>query len=287
MKKLSLASLAGLALLTAASANAADRGPAYKAPPPVAAPAPWTWTGFYIGVHIGAGWGDKIWSEPAGSSVNCEDCLGGSGTTAGLVDADGTVAGFLGGGQIGFNLQILPNWVAGVEADVSGADIRGNFPCFGGQHAIVQEASADSCHSKSDVLGTIVGRVGPTIGPAWIYVLGGGAWIRDHYSDDYFFPSSFCPSGFCTTYSASETRWGWTVGTGVEYAIGANWSAKVQYNFMDFGTTRELLFIAPGSVDLGCAPCQYKEDIQQRIHTVKFGINYRWNWGKAPLMARY
>lgn len=276
MKKLSLASLAGLAFLTAASANAADLGPAYKAPPPVAAPVPWTWTGFYLGVHVGAGWGDKIWSEPTGSVTN-------EGDLSGLVDADGTVAGFLGGGQIGFNLQLLPNWVAGIEADVSGADIKGAFPCFNGIHAFVGETSADSCRSKSDVLGTIVGRIGPTVGPAWIYVLGGGAWIRDHYSDDYFLTPD-C-GGLCATYSASETRWGWTVGTGIEYAISANWSAKVQYNFMDFGT-RELTFIAPVGPDIGC-PCHYDENIQQRIHTVKFGINYRWNWGKAPLMARY
>jgi outer membrane immunogenic protein len=273
MKKLSLAGLAGLALLTAVSANAADlpTRPMYKAPPPVAAPVPWTWTGFYIGVHIGAGWGDKIWSEPADSP-----------DTGGLVDADLTVSGFLGGGQIGYNLQVLPNWVAGIEADVSGADIKGRSPCFDGIHSIFPEDSADSCHSKSDVLGTIVGRVGPTIGNAWVYVLGGGAWIHDHYTDDYYFPN------LVATYSASETRWGWTVGTGIEYAITANWSAKVQYNFMDFGT-KELTIVAPtGEEFLGC-PCHYRENIEQRIHTVKFGLNYRFNWGKgkAPVVASY
>ena len=94
--------------------------PAYKAPSPVAAPAA-TWAGLYIGGHIGAGWGDKTLNVAEGCAP----------LPTGFVDANGTVSGILGGGQIGYNLQLMPQWVAGIEADVSAADVKGNYSCFG------------------------------------------------------------------------------------------------------------------------------------------------------------
>src|SRR5215470_18901965 len=69
----------------------ASRAPPYRAPPP---PLPfYVWTGLYVGVHVGGGWADL-----------------------GVGD---TGSGFIGGGQVGYNYQISPQWVLGVEADVS------------------------------------------------------------------------------------------------------------------------------------------------------------------------
>src|SRR5215470_15188884 len=87
-------------MLTSVSAvsEAADapRGPAYRPPPP---PPPfYNWTGLYVGVHVGGGWADL-----------------------GIGD---TGSGFLGGGQVGYNYQISPQWVLGVEADVAGTTIK-------------------------------------------------------------------------------------------------------------------------------------------------------------------
>jgi outer membrane immunogenic protein len=128
MKKLSLASLAGLALLTTASANAADIGPAYKAPPPVvAAPVPWTWTGFYIGAHIGGGWGTKEWTAVPGEVTGANDQVITSGAFP-LAQTD--VHGFLGGPTAGFNYQV-DRWVFGVEGQFSWTDIKGNSGCTG------------------------------------------------------------------------------------------------------------------------------------------------------------
>jgi outer membrane immunogenic protein len=274
MRRLCIAGVATVAALLAGSANAADLGvrPTYKAPP-VVAPVPFTWTGFYIGAHIGGGWGDKILTTcDNATDSNC------SGTVPpGFVSANGTVAGILGGGQIGFNFQFLPNWVAGIEADVSAADIKGGYSCFATQDALVNLDFADTCSSRADVLGTIVGRVGLTVGPAWVYVLGGGAWVHDQHVDDFFAGQSQCPCHF----TATETRWGWTVGAGIEYAIYGNWSAKLQYNFMDFGDRKLTLVDQFGDEE--------SENYRQRVHTVKFGINYRFGFGKGkgPVVASY
>src|SRR5262249_25011994 len=150
-------------------------------------------------------------------------------------------------------------WVGGVEADVSWGNIKGAFPCFDGLHAAIGEASADYCSAKSNTLGTIVGRFGPTVGNAWVYLLGGGAWIRDRYQDIYIFDEA-CQGVVCAVYNAKETRWGWTAGGGIEYAVTANWSGKLQYNYMDFGT-RQLRLQGPTSG--GICPCGYPEDINQ------------------------
>jgi outer membrane immunogenic protein len=262
--------LLGVVALAAFASNASAADLPVKTRPLVAAPIPWTWTGFYIGGHIGGAWGQSTFREPSGSLIcGSTDCV----NTTGMVDADGPVSGFLGGGQIGFNLQMGPKWVWGIEADVSGTDLKGGFPCYVGIAQIKSEPSTDSCTAKSSVMGTIVGRLGPTVGNAWVYLLGGGAWIRNRYTDDYFFPDRY--GNFVVGYSASETRWGWTVGGGIEYAIDANWSAKVQYNYMDFGT-HQLTFNAPA--DAFDCPCTYVENIEQRIHAVKVGINYRFGW---------
>ena len=99
MKKVLLAGITGAALVAGAPTHAADLGrrpPPYKAPPPVVAPVPiFTWTGCYIGGHIGGGWGRKTASAP--------ELLPG-------VSVPGHTSGFLGGGQVGCNYQFLPNW---------------------------------------------------------------------------------------------------------------------------------------------------------------------------------
>jgi outer membrane immunogenic protein len=84
--------------------------------------------------------------------------------------------------------------------------------------------------------------------------------------------------------NANETRAGWTVGVGVEYAFLSNWSAKLEYNFMEFGN-RTLSFVGTesgGSLSRVAA-------VDQQIHVLKFGINYRFGWGKtpAPIAAKY
>jgi len=257
MKKLLLASVAGIALLAVSSANAADlsrRPPVYKAPPPVVAPIPvFTWTGCYIGGNVGGGWGRKTATDP---------------TLAPGISVSGDTSGFLGGGQVGCNYQLAPNWVIGIEGDGLGADIKGDVT----QTVLGITGTA---HAKTDWIASAAGRIGWAWDRWLLCAKGGAAWAGDKYSVDIpVFPEHL---------EASETRTGWTVGGGLEWAFWNNWSAKLEYDFYDFGT-RTLTFTGT----FAGVPIEVPGvDIRQRIQTVKFGINYRFDWGKAPVVARY
>ena len=112
---------------------------------------------------------------------------------------------------------------------------------------------------------TLTGRAGLAFDRWLVYGKGGVAWAHEKYDTNFYtFPG---------TASLSETRIGWTVGAGVEYAFAPNWSTKLEYNYMDFGT-RNVSF----------APFRTTE-IDQQIHAVKLGINYK--FGGGPIMARY
>jgi outer membrane immunogenic protein len=257
MKKLLLATVAGMALVAAGSANAADLGPrpAYKAPAPVAAPVPWSWTGFYIGAHIGSAWASEDWlaNEP-GDPFN------------GKSIANGTLNGFLGGFQAGYNYQI--NWVVvGVEGDFSWADVKGHL---GGIFCFEEFV----CKSRKEWFATFTGRIGGTIDHALLYVKGGVAWVHDKHDISF--------EGFPLTLTDDGTRTGWTWGAGIEYAFTPHWSGKIEYDYMDFGTR------TTGACE--GSDCENPfADIVQRVHMVKAGVNYRFDWGKGktPVVAKY
>ncbi len=100
---------------------------------------------------------------------------------------------------------------------------------------------------------------------------GGGAWERDNYNRFDLFTGAFVDS-------ASETRSGWTVGIGGEYAFTNYLSGFVEYNYYDFGT-RTLTFLdAAGAFSDNI-------DIRERKSVIRGGINLRWGWG--PVFAKY
>jgi outer membrane immunogenic protein len=226
MKKIVLLGTAALAAVAAVSAAQAADMPTKARPAPYMA-APFNWTGFYIGAHVGAGWSTKEWSFVDDGLV--------------FPIANYNLNGFLGGGQIGYNWQ--SGWaVFGVEADASWTDIKGSTA-----------SNFTSFSSKIDTLGTVTARFGGAVDHALVYVKGGGAWVHEKHALADF-----------EAFTASKTRWGWTVGTGVEYAFAPNWSGKVEYNFLDFGKANFFGDVFDGGID-----------IRQTIHTVKFGLNYR------------
>ena len=180
MKKFLLSGVALAALIVAVPASAADmaaRGQVYKAP--AAAPL-FDWTGFYIGAHGGYGWGSFGGLDPAGA---------------------------FGGGQVGVNWQFAPNWVWGVEADISGANLND---------------SVAGVNVKTDVFGTARARLGYTVDRTMFYGTGGFAWADTKAS--------------LAGASSSQTNYGWVVGAGIEYAFAPNWTAKVEYLHADYGS---------------------------------------------------
>src|SRR5262245_15077904 len=238
MRKTLLLGMGSVAtVVLAGAAQAADLP--RKAPPPVAAPAYVTWTGCYLGAHVGAGWGTKSWRDDEG-----------------FVEADYTLNGLLGGGQVGCDYQFAHRVVVGVEGSFSGTNIKGDS-----EHDPVD-------HSKINWIATATARIGFTADSALIYVKGGAAWLRERHTFDN------C-DGFCTV---GQSRTGWLFGTGIEYAISPGWSAKVEYNYMDFGS-KNVVDIR----DCSCDPDIFR--VKQQIHAIKFGVNYRF-WG-GPITARY
>jgi outer membrane immunogenic protein len=143
MRRFLLVSVGLAALAAASSANAADlsRPMPYKAPPYVA--PYYSWTGFYVGINGGYGWGSSSWDGIPGFSPQ-----------GGLV-----------GGTAGYNWQI-GQWVWGLEGDIDWSDIKGSTTtnCFGG------------CQTSNNWLSTVRGRVGYAVDRWLPYITGGAAF---------------------------------------------------------------------------------------------------------------
>ncbi len=238
MKKALLASAALGTLFIGSPSLAADLG---VRGPRVAAIPVFTWTGCYVGTHVGGGWADETITAPAivpGVSVT------------------GHTAGVLGGGQVGCNLQFAPNWVIGIEGEGSAADIKGdtNQTILG----ITGTASA-----KTDWIASATARLGYTWDRWLIYGKGGAAWAHNKYT--------LSIPVFPEHETASDTRTGWTAGGGVEWAFWSNWSMKAEYNYYDFGTSSVTLVGTFAGVPIEVPGIE----IRQRISVGKFGVNYR------------
>jgi outer membrane immunogenic protein len=238
---LAVVGLMGATMLSGAALAADIARPVYKAPPAGVMPVAYDWTGFYIGGHVGYGWADKSWQD-----------------SFGLFTASHTADGFLGGGQVGFNYQVN-QFVFGIEGDVSWANLSG-----GSTGVFAPGAGTFNVNTDVDWTSTLTARLGLAFDRWLVYGKGGVAWAGDRFSTNFYTIPGV---------EISDTRWGWTAGAGVEYAFAPQWSAKLEYNYMDFGT-RSYSF-APG----------FSTDIDQNIHAVKFGINYK--FGGGPILARY
>jgi outer membrane immunogenic protein len=242
MKKLLLSTVALVALGATVPALAADLGtrPYTKAPAYVA--PIYNWTGFYVGGHIGGAFGGNN---------------GFAGTTNG-----GNNGSFLGGLQAGADYQFAPNWVAGIEGQYSWLGNNNSVAFTGAGTGFVY-------NNNQRGLGSVTGRLGYTWGPALLYAKGGYAY--SDYNQSLTFggvPQAFALNG--------NHQNGYTVGAGLEYMFAQNWSAKVEYQYYDFGRTS---FVTPA---LLAAFGSTRND----EHTVKAGLNYRFNWG-GPVVAKY
>ena len=254
--------ISGLAVIGSVSflgmAQAADlpvKSSPYIAPAPV-----WSWTGFYIGGHVGAGWGTTS-ATLDGNSLSPPFPPGALGS---IPLANNSSSGFLGGVQLGYNYQVSPLFVVGIEGDFSWADINGDGPCNIGFFGPISL----SCGGTANWIGDITGRVGLAYDRLLLYVKGGWAWSDNDYNvSGNFFPVSL--SG-----SASETRNGGLLGFGIEYAFTQHWTAKIEYNYIDFGTDNIIVPVSittPGG-SIGLSP---SVAIDERINLVKVGVNYK------------
>jgi outer membrane immunogenic protein len=215
------------------AAQAADLPPAprpsYVAPVAYAPPV-YNWTGFYVGGNIGGGFANSSWSDPFGGPNN-------------TFSKDG----FIGGGQIGANYQF--NWlVVGIEGDFDWTGLK----------ATGSDSLGNSINTKTEWTSTVTGRVGAAFDRLLVYGKGGVAFAEDQ--------SSLADIAGGTA-SDSFMRTGWTAGAGLEYAFAQNWTAKVEYDYLGFGSeTVSLPTVAfPG----------YSSNASLNVQEVKAGINFK------------
>jgi len=226
--------------MLASPAISADLGPFSYAPAPVA--AAWDWTGCYFGGQVGGLWGrsDKwIVRTPGGDFYG--QSLGGH-----------DVNGGIGGVQAGCDYQ-LDGIVLGLQGDYGWADAKGS-------HASTKEFGV-SYHSQVEAVASVTGRIGHPWNRLLGYVKGGAAWERDHYA------ASTILTG--TAYAATDTRPGWTVGIGGEYAITRSLSVFLEYNYYDFGTKKIRL-----KPKLDGLPTAFVS-IRETANIVRAGLNLR------------
>ena len=277
MKKILLGSVATGALVAAGSASAADLGPrpAYKAPPIVAPIPVFSWTGCFVGAHGGWGWGKKELHEHVVFSSG--SAFSGSSST----DTSGAIFG----GQVGCDYQFATNWVVGIQGDFAGARLTGDRFC---SPFFCDTVTSGLIRVRTDWIASVTGRLGVTgwLPRTLLYVRGGVAWVRDKWDindADEFRPNGSGPE-IRESPVISQTRTGWTIGGGIEYAVAPNWSVFAEFNHYDFGTKNLFHFAATSgstrTVDISTT---------QRVESVRVGVNYRFNWGKgkAPVVAKY
>jgi outer membrane immunogenic protein len=252
MKKFLLGAAGLIALGMATPALAADM-PVKAAPPPVYVAPIYNWTGFYIGAN--GGWGE---------TRNCVDFIG----VTGFDFADGCRerSGGLVGGQFGYRWQ-ASQWVFGIEA-------QGDWEDFKNQRVSLINP-AFSTRTKTDGIGLFTGQIGYAWNASLLYVKGGAAVTSNRFSIlDTLTGFEFA--------SASATRWGGTVGVGWEYGFAPNWSLGVEYDHLFMGNSNNSFTATdPRLVAF------LNNRISQDVDMVTFRVNYRFNWGKSPVVARY
>jgi len=223
---------AGTAFSVCAAA-AADLPPGPPPPPPVPpiayAPPVYNWTGIYFGGHVGAGYAGSSWSDP----------ITGAGSDS------FSSWGFLGGAQVGGNIQ-FNRLVLGVEGDFSWTNIKNKGT----------DSIGDALSTNVPWTSTVTGRVGAAFDRLLLYGKGGVAFAQDN--------SSFTNLAGISS-STNLMRTGWTAGAGLEYALDGNWSAKIEYDYLGFGSK---------ALDFG-APLAVTSSSTLNVQEIKAGINFR------------
>jgi len=229
---------------------------------PVAYPPPvvlWSWTGLYIGGHVGAAVGNATITDPAGPAIYGNNVRS---------------TGVLGGVQIGYNWQV-PNslFVLGAEADVAALGSFGSATCLASSGFFISA----NCRVRPDAVGTATGRVGFAAGPfgrTLLYVKGGLAWLDDRID---ITSNALAPPQVT---SLDGARFGWTAGAGIERALTPAWSLRLEYDYMRFGdlsmaTPASLFQVVPPSLFGFVQTNGGTASISQNLQTVKLGLNYK------------
>jgi outer membrane immunogenic protein len=285
------------ALTPMGSVTAADMYP----PPPVVSewkPPAETWTGPYVGIAFGGKYANTTWAatslrDPPGV------LLGG---IQNPIDQTSprtyNPLGLRAGGYVGYNWQVNPIYVVGIEADFAWAarsQTATGLPGCAGH--VVAAGVASGCtlgvnrlgspgtdFAIVDMLwdGSVRARAGYMVANLWFYGTGGVAWQKMSTTAicDSFTTSDYClqtsgPRVEPQFLESTRTRMGWTAGGGLEGRIVGNWLLRGEYRYASFGTWNEVAAFTPA----GAGSNTYRYQVSVQTHIVTFGLGYKFDWG--------
>jgi opacity protein-like surface antigen len=225
----------------------------FKAQPRLAAAA-YDWTGFYLGGFTGATVGRSKWGFP--------DLPG--------ADVNPRTAGLLAGIDAGYRKQ-FGSWVVGVEGDLAATNAKGGTSCFSNVNNVAFGGAMETnCNNDVRWMATATGKLGYAWNRVMLYGKAGGAWADNTLdvscNGDPGFQFNCTPANsFVNIAHASATvhQFGWTAGIGFELALNRNWSAKAEYDYLNFGTKNVVLTDTT------------RVSLRQDFNQVKIGLNYR------------
>ena len=277
-KKIALA--AALAASFSGSALAADL-PSKKAPV-VAPPPALTWTGFYVGANAGG-----LWSGNNSGNMQVYGAVPGLSAVPVGRQVSNSYGGFLGGGQVGYNYQLMQKFVIGAEADIQGmagnqgaANFTGFSSAGGVNYTTIGKAS-----SNLQYIGTVRGRVGYLVMPTLLAYGTAGFAYGGVSSTISLATGGTNGTGGGNTFTYSNTQSGWTAGGGLEWMFLPNWSAKAEYLYYSLANGN----LSGGVIDTTLGQWGYGITGTRSYNgnIVRAGVNYHFNFASAPVVAKY
>jgi outer membrane immunogenic protein len=224
------------------SKKSAPLAPQASHPSPVVS-NPFSWDGFYVGLHAGYGFGD-VSGQEQGSALPLESY-------------SLSPKGFAGGVHGGYNMTFMNSYLAGLELSVDDVALT---------DSATTGAISTNVDYKNSYRASLVGRIGYIIDDFLIYGLGGGAY--NHANENY-------TSGGASS-SIDNNRIGWTLGAGLEYAINQNWIARGEYRYSDFGSVST-------TPAVGAFPSPNTVDFKQHDQVISLGLSYKFDSSSALL----
>jgi len=226
-----------LLAMASSGAFAADMPVRVAPPPPV-----YNWNGFYIGGNFGGVWDNGTLTD----------------NFTGASFSGGSLSRFIGGGQIGYNWQVSPQFVLGVEWMFDGTSPNNTTntvtvagPNFG--PTVIQGSTT------TNWVTTVAARFGYAANSWLFYGKAGGGWVHDS--------ATVTDINDGISVSASNTTGGWLAGAGIEYGFTPNWTMKIEYDHLGLSDVTRSGFTTVFPSD--------SVTLSRRLNMVTVGVNYK------------